>query len=286
VKFDTFIVPFRELSFFAAAQSTDRNRRMLESAHYPSLNAAGTAMSAQISRSLIKNLELFRALSDDNLDAALEQAQTLRVEEGGVVFQQGEEATRFFVLLHGHLKVVQITPEGEQVVVRYVNPGDVFGIAHAMRRSHYPATTVAAQESLVLAWPDAEWDKLIRSNPQFASFALQTVGQRLQDAHSRIRELSTEEVEQRVARAILRLVDESGEQTPEGIEIEFPITRQDIAELTGTTLHTVSRLLSAWKDRGLVSTGRKRVIVRSMDELIRLAEGPQHTPRHAVRPQD
>jgi CRP-like cAMP-binding protein len=91
-----------------------------------------------------------------------------------------------------------------------------------------------------------------------------------------------------VARAILRLVDESGEQTPEGIEIEFPITRQDIAELTGTTLHTVSRLLSAWKDRGLVSTGRKRVIVRSMDELIRLAEGPQHTQGQAqsVRPQD
>ncbi|MGB6104001.1 MAG: Crp/Fnr family transcriptional regulator [Pusillimonas sp.] len=235
-------------------------------------------MPSQLSRSLIKNLELFKALPDAALDAALQSAQVCRLADGETVFQQGEEATRFFVLLHGHLKVVQITPEGEQVVVRYVNPGDVFGIARAMRRTHYPAATVAVQESIALAWPSSEWDQFIAGNPHFAVNALQTVGQRLQDAHSRIRELSTEEVEQRVARAILRLTDESGEKTDEGILINFPITRQDIAEMTGTTLHTVSRLLSAWKERGLVSSGRKRIVVSDLNELIRLAEGP-HTAK-------
>lgn len=231
-------------------------------------------MPSQLSRTLIKNLELFRALPDEALDAALQHAQVRRLAGGDAAFQQGEEATHFFVLLHGHLKVVQITAEGEQVVVRYVNPGDVFGIARAMRRSHYPASTIAVQESLALAWPSSEWDQFIAGNPHFAFNALQTVGQRLQDAHSRIRELSTEEVEQRVARAILRLVDQSGEETPEGIQINFPITRQDIAEMTGTTLHTVSRLLSAWKERGLVNSGRKRIVVCALDDLIRLAEGP------------
>lgn len=231
-------------------------------------------MPSQLSRTLIKNLELFRALPDEALDAALQHAQVRRLADGDTAFQQGEEATHFFVLLHGHLKVVQVTAEGEQVVVRYVNPGDVFGIARAMRRSHYPASTIAVQESIALAWPSSEWDQFVAGNPHFASNALQTVGQRLQDAHSRIRELSTEEVEQRVARAILRLVDQSGEETPEGIQINFPITRQDIAEMTGTTLHTVSRLLSAWKERGLVNSGRKRIVVCALDDLIRLAEGP------------
>ncbi|NYT82712.1 Crp/Fnr family transcriptional regulator [Alcaligenaceae bacterium] len=232
-------------------------------------------MSSLLNRSLIKNLDLFRSLSEAELDQALESAQSILLQEGAKVFAQGEEADRFFVLLHGHLKVVQVTPDGEQVTVRYVSPGEVFGIARAMRRSHYPATTLAVQESIVLAWPSSEWDQFIAGNPQFAFNALQTVGQRLQDAHSRIRELSTEEVEQRVARAILRLVDQSGAKTSEGIEISFPITRQDIAEMTGTTLHTVSRLLSQWKDRGLVNSGRKRITVCSLDELIRLAEG-QH----------
>lgn len=229
-------------------------------------------MPSQLSRSLIKNLDIFRALSDADLDKVLQSAQTCRLAAGDAAYSQGDDATQFLVLLHGHLKVVQTTPEGEQVVVRYVNPGDVFGIARAMRRSHYPASAVAVQESLALAWPSTEWDQFISGNPHFAANALQTVGQRLQDAHTRIRELSTEEVEQRVARAILRLVDDSGEETAEGILINFPITRQDIAEMTGTTLHTVSRLLSAWKERGVVVSGRKRIVVRNLDELIRLAE--------------
>jgi CRP-like cAMP-binding protein len=230
-------------------------------------------MAVQLSRSLLQGVPMFRAMPDHALDQALQHAQAFLLKEGDAVFRQGEPVQNFFVLLSGHLKVVQTTPEGEQVVVRYVNPGDVFGIARAMGRMNYPATATAVQESLAVAWPAQEWDALISGNAQFASSALQTVGQRLQDAHSRIRELSTEEVEQRVARAILRLVRESGESTDDGVLINFPITRQDIAEMTGTTLHTVSRLLSQWKEQGLVDTGRRRVLVRNANELRRLAEG-------------
>ncbi len=236
-------------------------------------NPPDPEMTANIPRSLIKNLQLFRAVPDDELEAVLVIAQAIRLNAGDAVFQQGQTAENFFILLHGHLKVMQTTPEGDQVMVRYVIPGEVFGIAKAMRRPSYPASCVAVEESIVLSWPSSEWDRFISSNPQFAANALQAVGQRLHDAHARIKELSTEEVEQRVARCILRLVDSSGEETGEGIAINFPITRQEIAEMTGTTLHTVSRLLSAWKDRGLVDTGRKRVTVRRMDDLIRLAEG-------------
>jgi len=226
-------------------------------------------------RSLIKNLDLFRSVSEHDLDTVLQIAQTMRLQSGDPVFQQGQTAENFYILLHGHLKVVQTTPDGEQVTVRYVLPGEVFGIARAMRRPTYPAACVAVEESIVLSWPSSEWDDVIARNPQFAFNALQTVGQRLQDAHTRIQELSTEEVEQRVARCILRLLDSSGQKTDDGVSINFPITRQEIAEMTGTTLHTVSRLLSAWKERGLVNTGRKRVTVRRVDDLIRLAEGAQ-----------
>jgi CRP-like cAMP-binding protein len=232
-------------------------------------------MPAQLSRSLLQAVPMFQAMPEAELDAALQRAQAFLLKEGDAAFRQGEPVENFFVLLSGHLKVMQITPDGEQVVVRYVNPGDIFGIARAMGRMSYPASAIAVQESLAVAWPAAEWDKFINRNTQFASSALQTVGQRLQDAHSRIRELSTEEVEQRVARAILRLVKESGEHTNDGVQISFPITRQDIAEMTGTTLHTVSRLLSQWKEQGLVDTGRKRVIVSNLEKLRSLAEGNQ-----------
>lgn len=225
-----------------------------------------------LSRALLQNLDMFRSLSDTELDSIMQDANVCRLLEGEAAFHQGQPAEHFFVLLHGRLKVVQITAEGEQIIVRHVNPGDIFGMAKAMRRENYPASTIAVQESLALSWPAASWDTMMSKSPQFAAGAIQTVGTRLQDAHSRIRELSTEEVEQRVARALLRLIDDSGKPTNEGILIDFPITRQEIAELTGTTLHTVSRLLSAWKTQGIVTSGRRRITVCAVDELTRLAK--------------
>lgn len=227
--------------------------------------------SPTLSRALIQGLDMFRSLSDADLDAILKNANALLLSEGEAAFHQGQVAERFFILLHGRLKVVQITDDGEQIIVRHVNPGDIFGMAKAMSRDRYPASTIAVLESLVLSWPAAAWDALMSKSPQFAAGAIQTVGNRLQDAHSRIRELSTEEVEQRVARALLRLVEDSGTPTDDGIRINFPITRQEIAELTGTTLHTVSRLLSAWKNQGIVTSGRRQITVCSLDELTRLA---------------
>ena len=232
-------------------------------------------MPSPLCHALLRNLDLFRPLSDAQLDAALNDAVPCRLEAGEVAYRQGATGDHFFVLLHGCLKVTQITSEGDQVVVRYVNPGDMFGLACAMRQSCYPASVLAVQESVCLAWPASAWEGVTASHPQFGAIALQTMGQRLQDAHIRIQELSTDEVEQRVARAILRLVQQSGQPTHDGIGISFPITRQDVAEMTGTTLHTVSRLLSDWKQRGIVSSGRKRIVLRSHAALTRLSENAQ-----------
>jgi CRP-like cAMP-binding protein len=86
-------------------------------------------------------------------------------------------------------------------------------------------------------------------------------------------ELSNEQVEQRVAHVLLRLAKQAGRKVESGIEIDFPISRQDIAEMTGTTLHTVSRILSAWEQRGLVSGGRQRIVLQDPHRLFCLAEG-------------
>jgi CRP-like cAMP-binding protein len=103
--------------------------------------------------------------------------------------------------------------------------------------------------------------------------AIQTIGKRLEEAHTRIREMSTEEVERRVAHAVLRLARQAGKKEEDGIRIDFPITRQDIAEMTGTTLHTVSRILSNWEGQGFVRGGRQKLTVISMAGIKRLADG-------------
>ena len=101
---------------------------------------------------------------------------------------------------------------------------------------------------------------------------MQMMGQRLQEAHARVKEMSTEEVERRIAHAVLRLVEQSGRQTEDGVLVDFPITHQDIAQVSGTTLHSVSRVLSAWEGAGLVTIARKKIVVRDLKGLVRVAE--------------
>lgn len=229
---------------------------------------------AAIDRNLVRALPMFEKLDDAELDRLLARATLRRVPVGEAVFEQGQKATQFFVLLNGRLKVKQVTADGQQIIVRMVSPGDIFGFTKALQRDHYPGTPVAAADSLVICWPTEVWSEVIEQNPQLAVNAMQTIGQRLQEAHTRIRELATEEVERRVAHAVLRLIDEAGKKESAGIRIDFPISRQDIGEMTGTTLHTVSRILSAWEAQGLVECGRQKLLVRDTDGLRTLAEGP------------
>ena len=227
----------------------------------------------KIDRTVVRSLALFERMSDEDLDRLLAHATARRVPQGDAVFEQGQQAASFFLLLHGRLKVTQVTQDGQQIIVRVVHPGDLFGFAKALQRSDYPGTARPATESVILGWPTDLWPSFVEQNPRLAVSAMQTIGQRLEEAHTRIREMSTEEVERRVAHAVLRLSRQAGRKEEDGIRIDFPISRQDIAEMTGTTLHTVSRILSAWEARGLVEGGRQKLLVRDMNGLSALADG-------------
>jgi CRP-like cAMP-binding protein len=229
-------------------------------------------MTMPIDRSLVADLPLFAGLDGAALDAILSEARTARYAKNAAVFEQGEDAHSFFVLLHGHVRASKMTPAGEQVVVRYVGPGETFGVAKAIGLTRYPATATAVDDSVVLVWPSAAWPRLVARHPALAANALQTVGGRLQETHTRVIEMSTQHVERRVAHALLRLAKQAGRKVEHGVEIDFPISRQDIAEMTGTTLHTVSRTLSAWEQRGLIESGRQRIVLRDPHKLFELAE--------------
>jgi CRP/FNR family transcriptional regulator, nitrogen oxide reductase regulator len=227
---------------------------------------------AKIHSSLVADLPLFAGLSTSDLDAVLSEARSVRVAKNNTVFRQDEEAHSFFVLLHGHVRASKTTPSGEQIVVRYVATGETFGIAKAIGLPRYPATATAVDDSIVLAWPSGTWPRLVEKFPALATNTLQTVGAHLQETHTRVVEMSTEQVEKRIAHALLRLVKQSGRKVEHGVEIDFPISRLDIAQMTGTTLHTVSRTLSAWETKGLVESSRQKIVVREPHKLFMLAE--------------
>jgi CRP-like cAMP-binding protein len=211
-------------------------------------------------------------MTDMDLDDVMARAKALRIPKGMAVFEQGQQASAFYVLLQGRLKVVQVTPDGQQVVIRFVVPGDIYGIAKALNRPDYPATATAIVDSVTLAWDMTIWDEFMARHPTLALNVMKMMGRRVQDAHTRVKEMATEDVERRVAHALLRLVEHSGREVEQGVLVDFPVTRQVLAEASGTTLHSVSRILSAWEDAGVVVAGRQKVIVCDLAGLSRIAE--------------
>lgn len=224
----------------------------------------------KLDESLLSPLPPFSRLSPAEIREILDEATPGRYPEGTAVFGEGLPAERFFLLLDGFIRVVRTTREGDQVIALHIPPGQLFGIAPALGRDTYPATAVAASESIALGWPIRLWFEFAKYDG-FSTETYRTVGARLGEIHARVTELATHAVEQRVASALLRMANQSGRKTEAGIEIVFPITRSDIADMTGTTVHTVSRLLSAWERAGIVASARRRVVVTAPHRLVVLS---------------
>ena len=168
-----------------------------------------------------RELAVFAGLDAAELDAILSEARSAAMPKNSAVFEEGEDAHSFFVLLHGHVRASKTTPAGQQVVVRYVTPGEIFGVAKAIGLTKYPATATAVDDSVVLAWPSAAWPRLVAQHPALAANTLQTVGSRLQETHTRVVEMSTQQVERRVAHALLRLAKQAGRKVDDGRRDRF-----------------------------------------------------------------
>jgi CRP-like cAMP-binding protein len=228
---------------------------------------------SRVDRSILAALKAFAGWPPADLDALLAPARSTRFAKGATVFEQGAPAVSFYLLLDGHIQASKLTPDGRQVIIRYIEPGELFGIAAQIHQDVYPASARAIVDSVALVWPSTAWPELAAKFPALSADVLHAVGNRLADANARVLEMSTQAVERRVAHALLRLADKSGRKVEGGVEIVFPVTRQDLAEMTGTTLFTVSRILRAWEGDGLVASGRRRIVVRRADRLSALAEG-------------
>jgi len=221
---------------------------------------------------LLLDFPAFEGMGPPDVEKIVSRGRLAAVEAGRAVFEQELEANHFFLLVEGYVRVVKTLPDGQQVVVRYFPAGELIGIAPAMNLAVYPASAIAAVDCVLLAWPARLWKEFGDAYPMFSVNALKSVGQRLQESQQKLVEISTERAEKRIAMALLHLGDSVGTPAGEGFTLDFPMSRQDLAEMTATTLHTVSRLMSGWERQGLVELGRRKVVVLSRKGLARLAK--------------
>ena len=162
---------------------------------------------------------------------------------------------------------------GRAVAVLYAREGADVALSYLPEEEEDALVTAQAVEpTKLIVWPREALRELCDRYPQIQANILGAIAGHMHDAMTRTRELATERVAQRVARALLRLAQQAGRQVEGGVLIDHSLSRQELAEMTGTTLYTVSRLLSQWESDGLVEAGRERVLLRSLQGLGALAE--------------
>jgi len=223
----------------------------------------------------LKQVVVFQHATDADLDLILKNSITRSIEEGGFFFLQGDEATYLYVLTSGQVKLMQSNPNGQQVNLRTIYPWQMFGALGAARSdgAAYPATAQTYEDSTALAIPSLFLRSMLETRPYLSFDLMNLMTAYIQEMQARYRELATEQVEQRVANALIRLAGQSGIKSENGAGIELSFSRQDLAEMTGTTLYTVSRLLSEWERQGIIKTGRERITVLNPHQLVEIAGG-------------
>ncbi len=224
---------------------------------------------------LLKKLSqtpLFKGLPDSDLEQVLEYAIPTRLDAEAYFFHQGTPAQHVYILLEGQIKVLQLTPEGQQVVMRMVDPIEIFGCVAALSGGEYPGSAFATKACQALALPHGDILKLMGRFPQLAINAFQIMVKRTHELQDRYLELATETVEKRLAHALLRLLEKNALETATGTLIDMPLSRQDLAEMVGSTLYTISRILSAWESKGMVKSGREQITILDLAWLESLAQ--------------
>ncbi|MBO1074691.1 Crp/Fnr family transcriptional regulator [Roseomonas marmotae] len=219
---------------------------------------------------LVRN-PLFAGLPQTALDEVLLTSKLRMIPAKTVLYHQGDTPNELIALGKGIVKVWQMRNGGAIATIHVLGPGDLVGDIAVFRHVPLPATATAITDCILLSWAAARTHELIERYPTIGANALGYVSRRSEELAQRLCEMATERVEQRIARALLRLADQIGLAAPEGVEIGYPLSRQDIAEIVGTDLYVVSRVLHDWAERGVIVTGRLRVVLCDRQRIEQIA---------------
>lgn len=215
----------------------------------------------------------FRHLDRDAVEAIERRMRVQAYGEGELVYRTGAPADGLFILATGKVKVLRPSLDGAEVLVDVITPGTMFGSVAALGRSTYPDTAQALTVSCALRIGADDFRTVLEEHPGVALVVVDDLAKRLEQTQLTVRRLSGGTVEQRVASTLLALADKVGEPRGDAVLLQLPLTRGDLAAMTGTTTESVSRTLSRLRRQGVVETGRRWTSVTDRAALAALAAG-------------
>ncbi len=220
----------------------------------------------------VKQSALFHDIPPEHIPAILDSGNHKKVAKDQILFAQGEPSKRCYFLLAGKLKLTKLHEQGREAVIKYVSPGGLAAVAAVLKGQTYPLSAKVVSDAMLLCWDRNMLLEIMRGYPQLAVNMLCIILERLEEMQQRFVELSAEQAERRIAKALLRIMQHAGTRTRDGIRIDLKLSREDLAEFTGTTQYTVSRVLSDWTRKGWITSSRRIITITDAHALVVLTE--------------
>lgn len=199
--------------------------------------------------------------------AAAHEKQFLRKHN---LFIEGAPSRHVLLVISGFVKTTQLGPTGCEVILRLSGPGELVGALESYLGTNNSVTARTTQPTTALVWDATTFEAISDRYPRLRRNTTRLLGLRLQELEERFREISTQKVDLRLSNQLIRLSNQLRQHT-KGV-LEILLSREELGQLTGTTLFTVSRLLSQWEKLGIVSTRREMVVVRNLQALTEMSE--------------
>jgi len=213
---------------------------------------------------------LFHGVSPDDYTRICAAARVKEFDRGELLYIEGDSVQQVLLLTSGFVKITQLGLRGTEVILRLSVPGDAIGAEGLFSTGTHCTTAQAFQSCRALVWDGLAFRALAERHPAMRHNMVRILGGHLQELEERFREVATERVGPRVARQLVRLQKTIGR--PVNGLVEIRLSREDLAQMTGTTLFTVSRLLSAWEARGMVRPRREAVAICDVQALRAISE--------------
>jgi len=214
-------------------------------------------------------IPILRSLGPEDRNALSPLCELAAYGKGETIFEEGDPAERIHFLFVGRVKIVKAGRDRD-LILEILGPGEPVGAVAVFERRPFPATAVALESSGVVSIPEREFFSLIEKRPEITRRLLAGLTLRLMSLNRRLADM-TGSVDYRAARLFLTLADRMGQPRAEGVFVPLALSRQDIADLAGTTIETAIRVMSRWQKEGLVETEKKGFLIRRLSGLREIA---------------
>ncbi len=219
----------------------------------------------------LKKIELFKNLSDDELaelDSHLAAASHKKKE---MIFAEGEPPEWFYIVASGKVKITKTSQDGKEIILEVISPNDIFGGVAVLRNFPYPASAVAMEDTEALKISRKNLLRLVDRFPNLMYCIAMQLGDRMKSSHDSLKNIALERVEARIAALLLKLASKVGIESKEGLLIDMRLTKQDVADMVGTTVETSIRTFSRFKKEGLLSDADGRIVILDREGLAALS---------------